>query len=348
MPGLAIGSRIRKSPFYAATVAAGANEFTVYNHMYMPTSYGDPDAEYCRLTETVALWDVAVQRPVEINGADAASLTQYLSARDLTHCGPGRAAYAPLCDHDGRLINDPVILCIVRDRYWLSIADSDILLWARAVAGERGANVTICEPDVSPLAIQGPNAHALACDLFGVEVVDSLGFFEHASVSLDGIPVILCRSGWSKQGGFELFLTDGSHGTALWDLVMATGAAHDIGPGAPNQAERIESGLLSYRSDTDPETDPIEAGLGRFVSLDAPHDFVGKDALIARAAAQHARSRLVNVRVDGHISPYEHPRPALKAGSPVGALRNVVWSPRLAQPIGLALVTATASAPGTS
>lgn len=346
-----MGPRIRKSPFFEATVAAGVSAFTVYNHMYMPTSYGDPAEEYRRLTERVALWDVAGQRQVEIAGPDAASLVQYLSARSLSGLKGGRARYAPICDHDGYLINDPVVLCLADDRFWLSIADSDLGLWAKAVAAERGDDVRVFEPDVSPLAIQGPLAEELAIDLFGAEVVGSLGFFHHVGAEIDGIPLVLCRSGWSKQNGFELFLTDGSRGVELWDRVMESGARFGIGPGAPNASERIESGLLSFGSDNGPRTDPFEAGLGAWVNLDGEYDFIGKAALLARVERGVERA-LVNVSfVDdsGPVEslPLEHPRAALLNGQVVGELRNAVWSPRLGHAIGIGLVQRSAGTPGT-
>lgn len=346
MPEITIGSRIRKSPFYESTVAADVSSFTIYNKMYMPSGYGDPQAEYRRLTEGVAVWDVAAERQVEIAGPDAAAFAQYLSARDLTTLKINRARYAPLCDHQGRLINDPVILRVAEDRYWISIADSDVLLWARAIAGERNAQVQVFEPDVSPLAIQGPKSPHLARDLFG-PIADELGFFHHAPVELDGIPIVLCRSGWSKQGGFELFLTDGSQGNRLWDLVTAAGDKYDIGPGSPNHQERLESGLLSFGSDHDWDADPFDCGLGEYVSLGVDHDFVGKQALLARNGAAVGRP-IVNVRLAGEYVPCTSPWSAFVDGEPVGMLRNATWSPRLDAWIGLAQVQASHAAPGTT
>lgn len=353
MPEIMFGPRVRKSPYFEATVAAGVSAFTIYNHMYMPTSYGDPAEEYRRLTERVALWDVAAQRQIEIVGRDAAAFTQYLSARNLGGLRPGRARYAPICDHDGNLINDPVALCLDDDRFWLSIADNDLGCLSRAVAAERGADVRVFEPDVSPLAVQGPCAEDLATDLFGADVVGSLGFFHHVGLELDGIELVLCRSGWSKQTGFEMFLTDGSRGVELWDRVMAAGARFGIGPGAPNPAERIESGLLSYGSDNDSRTNPFEAGLGRWVNLDGEYDFIGKAALLERAERGIERS-LVNVSFVGvddsrlaGVLPLEHPRPVRLDGQVVGELRNAVWSPRLGHGIGIALVAVSAAVPGT-
>jgi len=344
---LSVGSRIRKSPFYDSTVAAGASAFTIYNHMYMPTGYGDPAAEYQRVTAGVALWDVAVERQVEIAGPDAFTLANYLSARDLTGMAVGRARYAPMCDHEGRLINDPVILRVADDRYWFSLADSEILLWARSIAGERGLDVQVFEPDVSPLAIQGPLANDLGRDLFGADVADNLGFFHHTPVELDGIPIQLCRSGWSRQGGFELFLTNGADGNRLWDLVMDAGAKYDIGPGNPNHQERIESGLLSYGSDHAADTDPIEAGLEAYVSLASDHQFVGRAALEARMQ-RSIRNNLVNIRIEGEPVPSEHPWLASVDQTPIGYVQTATWSPRLNTWIGIAQLSTPNDAPGTS
>ncbi len=347
---LMLGSRVRKSPFFEATRAAGATIFTVYNHMYLPISYGDLSKEYRCLTERVALWDVGAQRQIEIVGADAAWMANYVSVRDLTGLRVGRARYAPICDHDGFLINDPVVLRLSEGRFWFSIADSDLGLWLAAVAAERGLDVTVFEPDVSPLAIQGPLAEALAVDLFGPQLVNSLKFFEHSPVSLDGIDLVLCRSGWSKQGGFELFLTDGSKGVELWNKVMAAGDRFGIEPGAPNAAERIESGLLSFGSDHDRATDPFEAGLGAYVDLGVDYDFIGKSALRQRFE-RGVQRRLVNVSFEDSpavkpLLPLEHPCSVFTEERLVGELCSTAWSPRLQRGIGIALVAVAVALPG--
>lgn len=350
MPEIALGSRIRKSPFYNATVAAGASSFTIYNRMFMPTGYGDPVAEYERVTQGVALWDVAVERQVEISGPDAFALANYVSARDLSGMAIGRARYAPMCDYEGRLINDPVVLRVGEDRFWFSIADSEVLLWVQAIAGERNLEADVREPDVSPLAIQGPKAMKLARDLFGADIVDPLGFFHHCPVELDGIPMVICRSGWSKQGGVELFLTDGSRGNELWDRVMAAGEPYGIGPGNPNHQERIETGLLSYGSDHDVDTDPIEAGLGEYVSLDGSHNFVGRSALEARLR-RSVRRNIVNVRLDGRLSDVvaaEDPWPASLNGEAIGQVRTAVWSTKLDAWLGLAQLATPHDTAGTT
>jgi glycine cleavage system aminomethyltransferase T len=346
MAEITIGSRVRKSPFFNAARDAGATHYTIYNRMYMPTSFGDPIGEYERVMTGVSIWDVGAERQVEISGPDARTLTDLLCARSLANLKPGRARYAPMCNHDGILINDPIALCLADDRWWLSIADSDVLLHCQAVAGAGGYDVRVVEPDVSPLAIQGPKAEAVCRDLFGDSVMDELGFFHHRPISLDGIPMVICRSGWSRQGGVELFLTDGSRGQELWDRVMAAGEPYGIAPGTPHQMERIENGLLSYRSDTDDDTDPFEAELGKWVDLDG-RDFVGRAALMSRQADAGARRRLVNVTIDGELPACENPWPATCDGAPAGSLRNATWSPKLGKAVGLALVPVAYAQAGT-
>ncbi len=348
MTGLVFGPRVRKSPFFDATVTAGATSFTIYNHMFMPTSYGDPIGEYERVKTGVSLWDVAAERQVEIVGPDATAVAQLVSARRLTDLRVGRARYAPMCDYDGCLINDPIALRLEENRWWFSIADSDMVHWVKGIAGAGGFDAHGFEPDVSPLAIQGPKADEVIRALFGNELVESLGFFHHRPVDLDGIPMVICRSGWSRQGGVELFLTDSTKGQTLWDRVMEAGAPFGIAAGAPHQMERIESGLLSYASDTDPDTDPIEAGLGAYVNLDDDFDFVGKQALIARHADPSTRRRLVNVTLDGEMPRPEHPWEAHSGGVFVGQVRTATHSPKLGRNVGLALVPVACAEAGTT
>ena len=349
MPEMTIGSRIKKSPYFAATIAAGATHFTIYNRMYMPTSYGDPLGEYDRLKTGVSMWDVGAERQVEIVGPDARAFCNRISARDLSTLAPGRARYAPICNHDGILINDPIVLCLSEDRWWISIADGDLLQHCQAIAGSEGFDVEAFEPDVSPLAVQGPKATAVARDLFGDDLVEGLGFFHHHEVELAGIPMVICKSGWSRQGGYELFLTDGTMGQALWDLVAAAGEPYGIAPGTPHHMERIENGLLSYGSDTDDDTDPLEAGLGQWCDMDRP--FIGRDAIAARHEEPEHRRHLVNVYVDTvdqtQLWTADQPYPASVDGHAAGDLRTAVWSPKLDRFIGLALLGAAHVEPGT-
>lgn len=337
---LSLGTRIRRSPFFDATVADGVSHFTVYNRMYMPTGYGDPMAEYWRLIEGVTMWDVACERQVEIAGPHAARLAQCLCPRRVDRMTVGQSRYVPICDDRGVLLNDPVLLKLAGDRFWISLADSDLLLWVRAIAQERRFDVAIHEPDISPLAIQGPKADAVVADLFGDEVA-RLKLFRFSEATLDGIPLVVARSGFSRQGGFEVYLMDGSRGTDLWNRVKEAGQPHGIAPGNPNQMERIESGLLSFGADTDDRTTPFEVRLGRYVDLDAPDEVIGIDAL-RREQAEGPKRQQLGVRLGGAepMPGTERWHPVTADGRGIGMMTSSTWSPRLGENIGLCLVDA--------
>ena len=273
--GLQMSRRIRRTPYMRRVEQAGVRGYTVVNHMLLPKAFGPSvEDDYWHLREHVQIWDVSTQRQVEITGADALRLVHWMTPRDLRSAKVGQCLYVPLVDVDGCMINDPVLLKLAEDRFWLSIADSDVLFWARAVAGERKLDVTIFEPDVSPLAIQGPKADDVVGALLGDEALQ-LRHFQFREMSLQGIPLMVARSGWSLQGGFELYLMDGSKGIELWNLVKEAGKPFNIGPGNPNPSERTESGLLSWGGDTDDDTNPFEVRMGRYIDLDAPDDVIG-------------------------------------------------------------------------
>jgi aminomethyltransferase len=344
-----IGPNIRKSPYFDATVADGVRSFSVYNHMFIPGHFGDPDAEYDRLLNGVAMWDVAAQRQVALKGPDANQLAQLLTPRSLAGMKVGQGRYVPICDHEGLLINDPVLLKLAEDHYWLSIADSDLLLWAAAIARERGLAVEVTEPDVSPLAIQGPKAVEVAAALVGDWVRD-LRYFWFRETALGDIPLVVARSGWSKQGGFELYLRDGTRGTELWDRVKEAGAPFGIGPGAPNDTERLESGLISYGADMRRQTcpaNPFEMGFGALLDLDGPHEFIGREVLRA-IRDQGVTRRRVGVMVDGPpVIGNEHVLPLYQRDRIVGHVSEIAYSRRLGRTIGVGLAE-TQLALGTS
>lgn len=332
-------TRVRQSPFFEATVAAGVTGFTPYNKMLMPTGYGDPAGEYWRLINGVSQWDVAVERQIQLAGPDAGKLAQILSPRDLTKCKDGQGKYVALCNHAGTVINDPILLKLDDHRYWLSIADSDVLFWARAIAAERGLDVTVDEPDVSPLAVQGPKADDVIAAIFGDWIRD-LKYFWFREVEIEGIPLMLARSGWSKQGGFELYLMDGSKGTGLWNLIAEAGKPWDIGPGNPNSIERVESGLLSWGGDTDDATNPYEIRMGKYVDLDIPDDVVGVDALRKIHEEGPRRHQLGLVLEDEEpISYHATWYDILADGEKVGDMTNGIHSLRLKRNIGFALIS---------
>ena len=335
-----IGPNIRKSSYFDSTVADGVRSFSVYNHMFIPGHYGDPDAEYDRLINGVAMWDVAAQRQVELNGPDAVALAQYLTTRNVSSATVGQGRYVPMCNYDGALINDPVLLKLSETRIWLSIADSDIALWAEAVARERAMDLRVFEPDVSPLAIQGPKAVNVASHLFG-DWFTSLPYFGFRETNLDDIPMVVARSGWSKQGGFELYLMDRGKGPELWQRVKDAGQPYNIGPGAPNDIERLESGLVSYGADARHITRPVnpfEIGLEKLVDLDGPDDFIGRSALrsIRQAGVQRHR---VGVVVEGSpVVGNQNPVDIFLGDEVVGFVGEVAYSKRVGKTIGIAVV----------
>ena len=331
-------TRLRPSPFFEATMTEGVKSFSTYNHMLMPTGYGNPEAEYWRLINGVSQWDVAVERQVQLQGQDAGRLAQILAPRNLTNCVVGQGKYVALCNHAGTLINDPILLQLDDDRYWLSIADSNILFWARAIAAERKLAVRITEPDVSPMAIQGPKAEDVIASICG-DWARTLKYFGFREIRIEGIPVIVARSGYSRQGGFELYLMDGSKGTALWNLVREAGKPWDIGPGHPNTGERIESGLLSWGGDTDDMTNPFEVRLGQYVNLDVPDDVIGIEAL-RRIHGEGPKRHQLGLILEGDkpAEPQYHWYDILKNDRKTGAMTNCIWSLRLQKNIGFALI----------
>lgn len=343
----AFGPRIRKSPFFEATVKAGVTHFSSYNRICFPVVYGDPLGEYKRLTETVAMWDVSVERQIRFRGPEALALLRVLTPRNLTKVNTGQGRYVPICDNRGTLINDPVMLPISDDEYWLSIADNDVMLWARAIAHERGMNVIVDEADVNPLAVQGPLAGNVVRDLFG-DWIDDLKFFGFEQTYLGDIPVMVAKSGWSKQGGYEIYLLDSTRGTDLWNAVAEAGAPYGIGPGAPNYIERIESGLLSMGADTDDRTNPFELGLGRLVDVDQDQEFIGKQAL-TRIKNEGIQRQMCGYYIDGDKFKGSNQQrwPIFYDDRKVGEATAGAYSPRIDRNISLGLIEIELSKPGT-
>ncbi|MEO0760869.1 MAG: glycine cleavage T C-terminal barrel domain-containing protein, partial [Pseudomonadota bacterium] len=296
-----------------------------------------------RLIQGVSMWDVAVQRQVQLKGPDAARLAQILCVRDLSKQHVGQGKYVAICNHRGVLINDPIALKLDEDCYWLSIGNSDIWLWARCVAGERGLDVEVSEPDVSPLAVQGPKAEDVVVSIFG-DWVRSLKYFWFDDAVIDGIPVKVSRAGWSKQGGFELYLLDGSKGDALWNIVKEAGAPFEIGPGYPNPSERTESGLLNWGIDTDEQTNPFEVRMGRFIDLDVDDEVIGVKALRRIKAEGVARHQLGIMLDSGAAEDHTDWLAIEREGTLVGHMTHRAWSYRLQRMIGYALVSTEAEA----
>lgn len=341
-------SRIHKSPFFDATRRYGCNAFTVYNHTYMPLYYEDPVTDYWRLVNDVTLWDVACQRQVEVTGPDAAPFVQLLTPRNLSKCKVGQCKYVLITNEHGGIINDPILLRLGENHFWLSLADSDVLLWAQGVAVNSGFNVKVTEPDVSPLQVQGPKSTLAMHRLFG-DWIDDLRYFWFKETDLHGIPLVVSRTGWSSERGYEIYLRDGQHGDALWEAVMEAGKPYNIGPCAPSRIRRIEGGLLSYGADMTTNENPFELGFGKFVDLQQEANFIGKQAL-QNIKAEGVKRQLVGLEIDGTPldAGNEHPWALLHNGRHVGKLTSSVYSPRLDKNIGIAIVALACSRQGAS
>jgi glycine cleavage system aminomethyltransferase T len=334
------GTQIRKSPYFEATVRWGAKGFSVYNHMYIPRDFGDPEQNFWTLTQAAILCDVAVERQVEITGPDAAKFVQRLTSRDLSKMAVGQCKYILITNAEGGLLNDPVLLRLAENHFWISLADSDILLWAQGVAVNSGLDVTIGEPDVSPLQLQGPKSGEIMQALFGDSILD-LKYYWLRELELDGIPLLVSRTGWSSELGYEIYLRDSAHGDALWERIMATGLPFGLKPGHTSSIRRIEGGMLSYHADADIKTNPYELGLDRLVNLDMEADFIGKAAL-RRIHAQGPSRKQIGLILD--TAPLKGPNTTFwtisKDGAPIGKVTSAIYSPRLKQNIALAMVAA--------
>jgi glycine cleavage system aminomethyltransferase T len=345
---LYFGPWYRKSPYFEATRRYGCTAYDIYNHTYLPAYYDDPVTEYWHLLNHVTLWDVGVERQVEITGPDAFDFTNMLTPRDLAKCAVGQGKYVLITDENGGIINDPVLLRLDENHFWLSVADSDVLLWAKGVALNSGMNVEIREPDVWPMQVQGPKSKDVIRTLFGDEIVD-LRYYWCAPADLEGIPVVVSRTGWTGEVGYEIYLRDGSRGDELWERVMEAGRPHDIRPIAPCEARRIEAGIFNYRSDMSLENNPFEVwGLERLVDLDKEADYIGKAALM-RIREKGVTRKLVGVEVPGEPLPVEltEPWPVVADGRTIGRVTDAIWSPRLERNIGYAWVPIELAEPGT-
>jgi len=333
------GTQIRKSPYFDSTVKWGATGFSVYNHMYIPRDFGSPEQNFWNLIEKAILCDVAVERQVEIKGPDAYKFIQILTPRDLSKIEVGQCKYVLIVNNDGGILNDPVLLRLAENHFWLSLADSDVLLWAQGVAINSGLNVKITEPDVSPLQLQGPNSGKIMVKLFG-EDIQSLKYYWLREYSLDGIPLIVSRTGWSSELGYEIYLRDGSKGNDLYEKIMEAGKEHGLKPGHTSSIRRIEGGMLSYHADADINTNPFELGLDRLVNLDSEINFIGKEAL-GKIKKKGIKRKQVGLEL--HCEPLKGPNTTFwsifKNDKKIGKVTSAVYSPRLKKNIALAMLS---------
>ncbi len=343
---LYFGPWYRRSPFFEATRRYGCTAYDIYNHMYLPAYYDEPDTEFWALVNDVTIWDVGVERIVEISGPDATKLTNMLTCRDLTKCAVNQCKYMLVLAPDGGIVNDPVLLHVGEDRWWMALADSDAGLYAMGVAVNSGLNVKITHPEVYPIQVQGPKSKDTMKGLFDDSILD-MKYYWCRQTELDGIPVMISRTGWSATVGYEIYLMDPKRGAELWEKVMEAGKPHNIRPIAPSEARRIEAGIFNYGSDMTLENNPYEImGLERLVE-DQEADYIGKSAL-QRIKNEGVKRRLVGVELETRAMRAEVAEywPVVKSGKEIGYLTDAIWSPRPEKNIGYVWLPAELSEPG--
>ena len=344
---LFFGPWYRKTPFFEATRRYGCSAYDIYNHTYLPGYYDDPETEYWALVNDVTIWDVGCERIVEISGPDACEFINTLTCRDLTKCKVGQCKYMPVIAPDGGILNDPVMLRIEEDRWWLALADSDAGIFAMGVAANSGMDVTISHPPVYPIQVQGPKSKDTMRSLFGDEILD-LKYYWCREAELDGIPVVISRTGWTAVVGYEIYLRDPTRGDDLWEKLIAAGKPHNIRPIAPSEARRLEAGIFNYGSDITLDNNPYEVmGLERLVE-DQEADYLGKAAL-ERIRREGVKRRLVGIEIEGpelraELAEYW---PVRAEGREIGFVTNAIWSPGLKRNIGYVWVPTAISEPGT-
>ena len=344
---IGIGTRIRKSPYFNSTIKYGVKGFTIYNKMYLPTGFSSPVEEYLSLINDVTFGDFAAERQVEVSGPDAFDFIKYINPRNLSKCDIGDCKYIVLTDSNGCIINDACLIRLEDDKFWVSPGDGDVLLWLQGVAMHSGMNVNICEPDVSPLQISGPKAGRLIQKLFAGEH-DNLGYYKAKETSLENIPMVIARTGWSGELSYELYLQDRKLGNSLFELVYEAAKEFNGNVIAPNNIRTIEGGLLSYGSDFGREHNPFTIGLDRLVDVDQDIDFIGKEAL-KKIKENGTASKLIGVEMDGDPIDKvpEHFWTVLNLEvKKIGRLSRCIYSPRLKKNIGLAIVDSHATEEG--
>ncbi len=337
-PEISFSTRIRKSPFFDSTMKWGCKGFTVYNRMYMPTYYKSFVDDYWSLVNDVTLWDVAGEKQVEITGKDVEKFVEFITPRDISKCKIGQCMYVLLTGKNGGIVNDPVLLKLAENHFWLSTADSDVLLWCLGITSSNNFDVQLCEPDVSPLSLQGPKAPDVMAKVSGDWIKD-LNFFNFKEKTIENIPVVIARSGWSGETGYEIYLRDGTKGNELWDIFMEAGKDYKIAPAAPSQINRIENGMLSYGSDMTINENPYDISLGKFVDLDKKADFLSKEALTF-IKQKGITKELVGVEIMEKISDVfirDH-LPVYDEEKIIGKITSSAYSPRLKKNIGLAIL----------
>jgi dimethylsulfoniopropionate demethylase len=338
--------RLRRTPFSEGVEAAGVKAYTVYNRMLLPTVFESMQADYRHLKDHVQVWDVAVERQVELRGPDAGRLMQMLTPRDLRGMLPGQCYYVPIVDETGGMLNDPVAVKLAEDRWWISIADSDLLLWVKGIANGYRLDVLVDEPDVSPLAIQGPKSDDLMARVFG-DRVRAIRFFRFGMFQFEGRDLAIARSGYSKQGGFEIYVDGSDIAMPLWNALFAAGQDLNVRAGCPNGIERVEAGLLSYGNDMTDDNTPHECGLGKFCDTRTAIGCIGRDALL-RVSKEGPVQQIRPIAIDGDAVPgCDRAWPILAGGKCVGQVTSAAWSPDFQTNVSIGMIRMTHWEPGT-
>ncbi|MEO0634419.1 MAG: dimethylsulfoniopropionate demethylase, partial [Pseudomonadota bacterium] len=333
-------------PFSDGVEAAGVKAYTVYNRMLLPTVFESVEADYRHLKDHVQVWDVSVERQVELRGPDAGRLMQMLTPRDLRRMLPGQCYYVPIVDETGGMLNDPVAVKLSEDRWWISIADSDLLLWVKGIANGYRLDVLVDEPDISPLAVQGPKADDLMARVFGDRIRD-IRFFKFDMFQFMDKDLAIARSGYSKQGGFEIYVDGTEIGMPLWNALFEAGQDLNVRAGCPNGIERIEAGLLSYGNDMTDDNTPHECGLGRFCDTQTAIGCIGRDALL-RVTKEGPVQEIRPISIDGDGVPAcDRPWPIFAGGRRVGQVTSAAWSPDFGTNVSIGMVRMTHWDPGT-
>lgn len=340
MPLISPSRRLRRTPFSEGVESADVKAYTVYNHMLLPTVFESPEADYHHLKKHVQVWDVSCERQVELRGPDAGRLMQMLTPRDLRRMLPGQCFYVPIVDETGGMLNDPVAVKLAEDRWWISIADSDLLYWVKGIANGWRLDVLVDEPDVSPLAIQGPKSETLLERVFG-ESIRSIRFFRFGIFQFQGRDLVIARSGYSKQGGFEIYVEDGEIGMPLWNKLFEAGEELEVRAGCPNLIERIEGGLLSYGNDMTDDNTPHECGPGRFCDTHTAIGCIGRDALL-RVAKEGPVQQIRAISIAGDPVPAcTEFWPLYAGGKRVGRVSSAAWSPDFRTNVAIGMVRMT-------
>ena len=345
---IGIGTRVRKSPYYESNLKYGVTGFTVYNKMYLPTAFSGPAKEYESLSNDVTFGDFAAERQIEITGPDAYNFVRYIQPRNLEKCEIGFCKYILLTDKDGGIVNDACLLRLEENKFWISPGDGDVILWLQGIAINSGMDVHIIEPDVSPLQISGPKSGKLIRKLFDGKH-DDLGYYKAAETSLDEIPMVIARTGWSGELSYELYLQDRNLGNKLFELVYEAAKEFNGRVIAPNTIRTIEGGILSYGGDFGREHNPFTIGMGRLVDVDQETDFIGKEAL-KKIKENGLKEKLVGLELDGEpiIKAPENFWPVHNENhQKVGRVSRAFYSPRLKKNIALAIVDIDFSSEGT-